>query len=456
MRFNPDGQRSNIFSIFGFLLIIWSILCIKSDIFPGWPALAPVLGSCFLIASGSEAWINKHILSRRFLVGIGLISFSLYLWHWPLLSWALIMNNGVQPDAIIRFFIVLLSFSISIFTYFFIEKPFRFYFKQKIIPIVLIFTMAIIGLTGVVFYLMKGFPERSHFINFKDEFEQLEYNLPRSTQSDCIGEFSNVGYCYSEDKPINDTSGIIIGDSHARSLFYGLNKAYKEIGGSLSFLGNHSCPPLADIQVFDGEKYVKCSSFSTILDSILKNKKMKDVFIISRGPLYIEGTGYKEVEKGIKSILALSDEKLYERSNEEVFEIALNNLFATLLHAGKRVVYIYGVPELGFEIKQCFKPRPFNPFKYLQNDCTIKIEDFLVRNKKYRLTIDKVIKNYPSVVMVDPKDIFCDSKYCYGKMNNKILYRDDDHISYNGSEILGQLIIRALPDQIGSYPQEVK
>lgn len=123
-----EGQHyrlKEVLSATGLALIFFALFSFKSsDQFPGWRAILPVLGSVLLIAAGPSSIINRRIFSTRVAVAIGLISFPLYLWHWPLLAFARIVQSEV-PDVEIRSAAVVASLFLAWITYSFIEKPLR-------------------------------------------------------------------------------------------------------------------------------------------------------------------------------------------------------------------------------------------------------------------------------------------------------------------------------------------
>src|SRR5262249_1199039 len=92
--------------------------------FPGWWALLPTISTFLLINAGPEAWINRKILGAKPLVFVGLISYPLYLWHWPLLSLAHIIEAGTPPPMIV-IGVVFLAFILASVTYWLIERPLR-------------------------------------------------------------------------------------------------------------------------------------------------------------------------------------------------------------------------------------------------------------------------------------------------------------------------------------------
>lgn len=112
-------------SVLGFVLVFLSWFAFtRNELYPGWWALIPVTGAALLIFSGPTALVNRTLLSNRLLVGIGLISYPLYLWHWPLLSFGRILASETPAPAI-QGILVLASFVLAWGTYRFVEKPFK-------------------------------------------------------------------------------------------------------------------------------------------------------------------------------------------------------------------------------------------------------------------------------------------------------------------------------------------
>jgi len=112
-------------AIGGVLLIVAALFGIDRDSpFPGWLALLPTLGAFLLISAGPDTFINRRLLGARPMVGVGLISYPLYLWHWPLLTYARIVSEGKPSDATLVAAAVA-AFPLAWFTYQFVEKPIR-------------------------------------------------------------------------------------------------------------------------------------------------------------------------------------------------------------------------------------------------------------------------------------------------------------------------------------------
>jgi peptidoglycan/LPS O-acetylase OafA/YrhL len=114
-------------ALFGLICIIGASFFFTSDLsFPGWWATIPVLGSCCLIHAGPASLLNKRVLSSRPLVWLGLISYALYLWHWPLLSLAYLRGGGTPGEGV-RIVLVLTAIALAVITYLLVERPIRFW-----------------------------------------------------------------------------------------------------------------------------------------------------------------------------------------------------------------------------------------------------------------------------------------------------------------------------------------
>jgi peptidoglycan/LPS O-acetylase OafA/YrhL len=147
----------------------------KTSVFPGWWALLPTLAGAFLIFSGPHAWVNRTILSNKVFVWVGLISYPLYLWHWPLLSFARIVEGGMTSIGI-RISLVILSFILSWLTYRFIERPLRFGGNRKVAIRTLVLLMAIVGFVGFNTYSRDGFEfRRAHKTGITANINRLEW-----------------------------------------------------------------------------------------------------------------------------------------------------------------------------------------------------------------------------------------------------------------------------------------
>lgn len=159
-----DGKTlCNISSIVGTILLIYGFWGITKEVsFPGKWAIIPVLGATLIISAGPNAWINRTILSKKIIVSFGLISFPLYLWHWPILSFATIIEGEV-PDWDIRLLIILISVVLAWLTFRLVEQPIRLSKSRRLTTAILILFMMIVGCIGYYIYAKANLCEyRGH------------------------------------------------------------------------------------------------------------------------------------------------------------------------------------------------------------------------------------------------------------------------------------------------------
>lgn len=237
----------NIQSMAGLTLLVAAFaLTTKNNQFPGYWALLPTIGAALLIAAGPFAWFNKAILSSRLLVWIGLISFPLYLWHWPLLTFAKI-TSGETPSAPARLAAVGISIILAWLTYRCFERPIRNRVNSMHAAIVLTAVMLGVGITGYATLKLGGFPSRfpaeiQSIADFKYEFaEDGRYPECWLAATDAYNGFAGKCLTDAGNKP---GEGILIwGDSHSARLYPGVAAA---IGDKIKVLQatRSSCPPI--------------------------------------------------------------------------------------------------------------------------------------------------------------------------------------------------------------------
>ncbi len=244
------SRYSNAQSLIGLgLLIVGFVSIDKNSQFPGWWGLLPTLSAFLLLSAGPTAWINKQILSNKVLVWFGLISYPLYLWHWPLISFAKILEGSLDGKSELRIAVLLASVLFAWLTYKFIEKPLRFKSSKKT-SLLLLCGLLLTGLLGYSCIVSNGYAGlgfrikeqtafASHFKNLAPELRYYKregirekyreqcnfYNLAMDDAgfSTKIPLQSIDKACYVRDQKIQN-SVLIWGDSHAAQLYYGVSQ----------------------------------------------------------------------------------------------------------------------------------------------------------------------------------------------------------------------------------------
>ena len=225
---------ANVLSCIGFIVLIYGLIRINRDLqFPGKWALIPVLGTAFIVAAGPLAWLNTKILSNKVLVWCGLISYPLYLWHWPLLSFAWIVE-AVPPSVPTRLGLIALSVVLAWLTYRLVERPIRFGKHGALKVYLLVVLMLILGGVGLGTFYERGFPFRKNVqladALYTSEAHNIEAKLVATYRNYVGGEPSHSS------KPVV----LIVGDSYNPNWSVGLStlidvKQYDIV--SISYLG---------------------------------------------------------------------------------------------------------------------------------------------------------------------------------------------------------------------------
>ena len=230
--------RENLLSAAGLAAIIGAAAALnKESLFPGAWALLPVLGAVLIIIAPNST-VNRVLLSSRAMVAIGLISYPLYLWHWPLLSYLGIIRNGV-PNAIEIWAVVIVAFILAWLTYRFVEIPLR---RQPKAVAGLSFALLAVGLAGIATAANSGFPLR-----FPAEIRAIAMLAPQSNDGfgdKCFLEGPGArldANCIEQgDKPLL----FLWGDSTAAALYPGLKRAEETVPFRLARFAVPGCAPI--------------------------------------------------------------------------------------------------------------------------------------------------------------------------------------------------------------------
>lgn len=225
----------------GLLLIAVGLVAIhRSKAFPGFWALLPVGGACLCIAAGPGAWINRHILGSRPFVWIGLISYPLYLWHWPLLAYARVLENGMDPPRAVRFGAVAVSVLLAWATYRWVERPLR---RRDGTAVVagLALAMGMIALMGALAWSRVLQPRHNDPSLQAIVAASSDWAYPDGMHATQIN--GQTVYRVGEGR----SRVLLVGDSHVEQ--YGpraveLARTRPEAVGTLTFATRGACPPI--------------------------------------------------------------------------------------------------------------------------------------------------------------------------------------------------------------------
>lgn len=419
-------RHKNWQALLGFALIATALFLLdKGRDFPGFWALLPTIGTALIISAGQNAWLNQKLLANRLMVGIGLISYPLYLWHWPLLSFAQILESST-PSREIRVAAVVLAFFLGWITYRFVEMPIRFGRNKSLKVSLLIVGMIFVGLLGYKIHSMDGVPSRESLKSIAEISEGSSENLNPilCTQFGLQDNQTEKGLNCSYSSTGAQRTVAVFGDSHAAAAFVGIAEHLKASSINTLLLSGAGCPYLLGASVGDTEQIrAQCAdNTERAISILLSDKSIKKVFILTRGPLYVAGKNYNQKWMVFKKPQLSFDDYI----------AGLQKTVNVLHNGGKKVYYITENPELDFNPKACIT----RPFRFSQPVCSLAKKKVMLYQDEYL----QRLKRLNNVTVINLLDKFCPNDECKLFHNDKLLYRDTDHLSLDGSRFQADLL----------------
>jgi len=424
-----------LLSLSGIVMIGYAVTQFDSNTpFPSLYTLIPVLGSCLIIAFACPQLIVSRLLNNKLAVAIGLISYSLYLWHQPLLALLRLKSAG-EPSRELLLLAIALTFILALLSWRFVEKPFRNrkkfsrrqIFRYTSISIVLFMA---IGITG------------HHNKGFKQRFPASEYATtmtPSPIKARCHADNKNY---ISPDQSCryfveDNTRWATLGDSHIPELAYALAQRLERSGVGLRHLSYGGCAPSLTFEV----NTAGCSLWiKDAVNFLVADTNIENVVIGFRYSEFLFG-GQRDAypEAPNEDPTERFTETFQDRSSDQLRELywqSLNEIISRIRDSGKRVYVLYPVPELPMDIQNAAVPfSVFGGAGVLDLKQATTAQYYSTRN---RFIIDKLdsLPYNEQLVAVKPFEAICDGQYCPAIKEGKALYIDDDHISIYGAELI--------------------
>ncbi len=381
----------------------------ESTPFPGLAALPVALGTAGIIWAGTtstqgQTWIGK-ILELRGLVGIGLISYSLYLWHWPLLVFG---HHFGELSLIERLTIVIASLVVATLSWRFIERPFR---RRTMLPKRTYLFAAAIGsllllvIVGLLARVLHGVPSR--FAGEEKRFldmARVDMRYVHEVDTRDIAErLPRVG------TPTESPRMLIWGDSHAMAFLPAIDSATRNLGVGALVATHSANPPILDFV------YYIPNGFNE--KSIAFNKA-----VIQR-----------TIQGDVEVVVLAGKWGLYARDSR--FLGRLHETIAALQAGGIQVVFVLDVPHFPFYVPQ----RLFVAERFSSKIGTLSLNaDALIAQRRPQDAIVASLEG-KGVEVIDPWPVFrresTDGRFPAGDAGG-VFYRDDDHLSTYGALML--------------------
>ena len=430
--------RSNqLLSVIGLASILYSVLFFTDATpFPSIYAVLPVMGTALIILFGSDGTFVATFLRTRILVGIGLVSFSAYLWHQPLFAFARIKSIH-EPSILVFLCLAVASLALACFSWTFVENPFR---NPKKVSKHAIFSVAAVASTsfmaiGIIGHYNEGFNYRVK--ERVRDFTRQELEIYESVKVEAL-------QCLNTDRepdtPCQLTKGVgrsvaIIGDSHAARLRWPLEQIISKVAdGYLMNLGG--CPPVLDAYVINGNYEVgRCKSFHQKAFEFVRDEDVDIVILVGRWSLYTSGDYQGRTDRYLLSpspgnhFLRIED----SRSN---FSELFPDTIKKYQNIGAQVILAHQAPQQEVDAAKIVERLIMtSEDSFLQDYVTLVSNTSVPEDKHSALQhfYKDVFSSIQDVQKVSFDNEFCKDGACPWGDSDGAFYTDSDHLSRHGS-----------------------
>ncbi|MGE4373026.1 MAG: acyltransferase family protein [Xanthobacter sp.] len=419
----------------------------RSTPFPGVSALPPVLGTALVIYAGgcASGLFVGRLLSLKGVVQVGRMSYSLYLWHWPLLALAYVYK-GRAPSDLEAGLLLAAAVVLSYLSWRYVEMPLRkptTFLGRRSLRLA-----CAAGLIALTFSGARAMEQAGGIVWPLSPFgREANALLARRLTPE------SPGRCKDDPKTIFDGGGrscslgpdagtahfdvLVWGDSHAAASFRGLSELIVEDGLTARLLTLAGCPPLLGVRpVVREEQGEKCAAFNNAVMRQVEKARPRLVILVGRWSLW---THFSQ-----RNVALVSDELSGSKApsadgSRAAFTWALEQTIAKLRSYGANVLVVGQGPEFERDPVECVLRN-----EYAGRDSSscfsVPRTEALIQNLQANAIIAQQVKKAseadPGVSSVSLADLFCDEKNCYAVRERTFLYRDGNHISRIGSPLL--------------------
>lgn len=420
-----------VLSSAGLILIVLSLFLIDSrDVFPGFWAIMPCLGAALVINFARDDTLAQQILSLRPLVFIGLISYSLYLWHWPVLTSFRMVLADLHLPTLWAICAITLSFVLATLTWRFVEIPFR--DRRRLtgrhVSLILGSAMAVLFCTVTLSIASDGFPGRMDLRTLAMMKASTDID-PLTPKCEAFEKSGRAGEC-TFGPPSLPVSYVIIGDSHAAAIRAALEHSALFSGQRGALWWRGACPLIEGARKIPSQDNDDCADFRMrTFAALAASPEITQVILAGRWTPLLTGVA---PEIGGSYRTYLSDEMSKELSPAEtdrVFERSMVRTLEKILAMKKQVILLGSIAEAGFDVSEMLALASLNG---RQKENTLHRSRVSAENSKSDDVFRRVVANRNQVTFVSIWDMFCANE-CALVSDGVPLYRDDDHITYTAA-----------------------
>ena len=409
-RWPADRTRTaTLLSSVGLLLIVGTVFFLADqERFPGIYALIPTLGAAFIIAAGPGSAINRFALGHPAIVYIGLISYPLYLWHWPLLSFAHILGQGTNPVVIST--IVVLSLVLAAATYTFVERPVRRSGAAFVSPVLVMVTV-LVEIVGSAIYRDK-FAPRLHDAVYRDiDLAFSDWGFGDGLVLDRV-----VGNAWYHSAGKGADTLLVVGDSNAEQYWARLQFVLRDRGAQrpVLFVTAGGCLPIPGMNV---DVNGRCAGFGEQVTELARSADISAIVVAANWSAYFHDPARK-----FKGMAIVRGSPGWDAAFG-----GLSEMMRAFTSRGKPAWLVLGIPT-GTQL---------GPVGNLQRSWTgaAALRPLLISRSELDPLTDAIRRNLVDAAhdagarVIDPMASLCDATVCTGQLpDGSPIYKDGSHL----------------------------
>lgn len=428
----------------GILLVLCPLFAFNEETpTPGPLTAIPIIGTVMLLLCATPVTLVGRILATPPLVGIGLVSYSAYLWHQPIFALARHRLLG-EPPLEIFLALAVMSLVLAYLTWKFIERPFRNrnWLSRRILfsgAIAGSLLMAGVGLAAKVTGGWMGRTPSEAWLGLQATRQSRDRNVPCWNAFEMTGKACHLGL---PDKP---PAVALIGDSHAGALSDSISEWLTRIGRGGIDLNYKGCKPFLP----EAQSQSTCNRVRERVYGDLSAGALPSVLVVNAAwSSFFAGEGFDNGEGGRDRSARLKRSPDDEEQKRQFLQKSeqLKQSIEAMLNAGHTVVLVYPVPEMGWQVPRQLSKIHFLNERLTAGDASVSHAAFRSRAALAVAALD-ALGSHPNLIRVKPEDILCDTfapSRCAAHRDGVALYSDDDHLSNAGGALIVEKIGAAL------------
>jgi peptidoglycan/LPS O-acetylase OafA/YrhL len=435
----PQARRTLVLSVAGLGLLLTPIFLFNAVAAFPWPAALPsVVGTTMLLAVPGS-WINRRLLALPPLVSIGRISYSWYLWHWPLLAFLHILYGDRLPIAA-ALLAIALSLGAAVLSYSFIEQPFR---RSRLAPAPLlaryaVFSATLLGVCAAL-WLSRGIPQRFPALATMEAADQTIKNDPCLASDADRPNLSAQCFDVSATRP----SVALWGDSHAAALAPALRSSANDHGYGFAELEKNSCTPLIGATHYIPRLPLlaaACLRFNRSTFDLLQSDRRISVVVLVAS--WAAPLNRSWLDGWLSADPAHEPRVPTPEATRQLYVESLARTIRALRAAGKQVIVLRDTPAFGFDPLMRIRTARI-PARHMlahwfgargaddpgsarpAGDASIPIANSV---------LEEAVSQFPGVPLIDLAPALCPAPtLCSYRDGDTLLYVDSTHLSPAGA-----------------------